>query len=133
MALINITMPNPRTKAAKENFYMPPYYSRAVPPGTMQEYVDKRRASGKPVTMLSTYSNHRTGQFFYTTGHLFMHYRFMEQRGFVACSSVFPQDVVPRKGLEDGYVDTVAKFDFVYHRDMTEIDPYALWPELSLE
>ena len=40
----------------------------------------------------------------------------------VHCSIGFPQNVVPRPGLEDGYVNTFKKYQFIFHKDGVFLD-----------
>lgn len=38
------------------------------------------------------------------------------------CSVGFPLTIEPRKGLEDGIVDTIDKYLFIFHRDETQVE-----------
>lgn len=81
---------------------------------------------GKEVVIHS--SNERK-QYFFSTRHLMLDKKgeILDPDGtFVPCTYTLPMSVVPRKGLEDGWVDTVAKLIQIFHYDETEIEnPYA--------
>lgn len=113
---------------------MPSRYSHSIPVGEAQAYLDSLpRNEGRSVG-LHAMCNRTTGQFFYVAGGmLYVHWEFIRSRGFVGSTTAMPHRVVPRPGVEDGIVDTVAKNDLVYHRGMTEINPYEVWPELKQE
>jgi hypothetical protein len=122
---------NLQNAAARKEFYMPSRYANVIPVGEAQAYLDSKKEA-TPLHSVTLYElcNYTTGEYFYVTGGFFMYWDFVNARGFTNTSTTIPHRVVPRPGIEDGLVDTVAKNDIVYHRNMKEIDPFERWPEL---
>lgn len=75
------------------------------------------------VGTIIVYASFKTNEFFFTDSHLFTHWRHAEEYGFVPATTVFPLDVVPRPGFEDGRIDTIEKFVRLFEHDRVEIDP----------
>lgn len=114
-------------------FFLPAWAAERVTADKAQEIVTKTREMTHRSVGCSMYVNRAKRKYFFTTGHIYMHADFVCRRGYVAETSTIPHNVVPRKGLEDGWVDTVQKLLHVYYKDMTEIDPAVEWPELAAD
>lgn len=65
-----------------------------------------------------TISNLETHEYFFTTKHCQPHNLGPD---WVSCSARIPMHVVPRKGVEDGVISTVAQYNEVFNSDMKEI------------
>lgn len=57
------------------------------------------------------------GKYFFSRDHCQM----VGDENWVPVSFTLPQTVVPRPGLEDGVVDTLSKYVFIFHRGEVEI------------
>lgn len=64
-------------------------------------------------------SNVYTNQFFFSDDHCFGVYVLPDE--WVPCTSKIPQLAKEREGLEDGIIDTVEKYNFVYNKDNHQI------------
>lgn len=58
--------------------------------------------------------------FFFSDDHCFG-VNVLDETQWCPCTSNFPMYVAPREGLEDGYIDTVAKYIKVLCKDMKQI------------
>ena len=64
-------------------------------------------------------SSRKDGVFFFTDDHCFGYPHLSND--FVPRTSSFPMQVVPREGLEDGWVTTIEQFIAVFHDDEKQI------------
>lgn len=73
----------------------------------------------KAVGTLVVHSNRQKNLFFFSDSHMFMHPLL---KGWVPKTCVFPDHVTPREGLEDGIIDTVEKYLFIFEQGKQQIN-----------
>ncbi len=69
-------------------------------------------------TTIITISNEETKEMFFTTNHCQNHDK---GQSFVSCTYRLPMRVVPREGVEDGFIDTREKLIKVFYSDFNII------------
>lgn len=61
----------------------------------------------------------KANKFFFSDDHCFGVHVLPEH--FVPCTMEFPRRIVPREGLEDGWVDTIEKYIRIFQKDCEQI------------
>lgn len=74
------------------------------------------------ICVMAAFGTNSDRRYFFTTGHGEHRGRSLKElRNWTPISTALPHDVVPRPGCEDGIVDSVEKYIFVYFENDEQI------------